>query len=59
MRRLQQDIAAVLAERDVQEKFLEMGTETVGSSPEALSQAMKADIARFGKIIREGGIAQD
>jgi tripartite-type tricarboxylate transporter receptor subunit TctC len=56
VRKIQQDIVAVLAQQDVQEKYLAMGTETVGSTPEALAQAMKLDIARFGKVLREGGI---
>jgi len=59
VKKIQQDIVAVLAQPDVKEKFLAMGTETVGSTPEALSQAMKADLARFGKILKEGGIKQE
>jgi tripartite-type tricarboxylate transporter receptor subunit TctC len=59
VRKLHQDIVGVLAHQDVQEKLLAMGTEVVGSTPEALAQAMKADIARFGKILKEGGIKQE
>ena len=57
--KIQQDIVAVLAQQDVQEKFLAMGTETVGSTPDALSRTMKSDIARFGKILKEGGIKSE
>ena len=58
-RKIQQDITAVLAQQEVKEKFLAMNSEAVGSTPEALSQAMKSDIARIGKIIKEGGIKQE
>ncbi len=58
VRKIQQDIVAVLAQQDVKDRFLAMGTETVGSTPEALSQAMKSEIARLGKVFKEGGINQ-
>jgi tripartite-type tricarboxylate transporter receptor subunit TctC len=54
--KLQRDIAAVLAEPEVKEKFLAAGTETVGSTPDELSKAMKLDLARYGKILKAGGI---
>ena len=46
------------AQRDVQEKFVAMGTEVVGSTPEELSQAMKSEMTRLGKLFKAGGIHQ-
>jgi tripartite-type tricarboxylate transporter receptor subunit TctC len=54
--RLQRDIAAVLAEPGVRDKFLSAGTETVGSAPELLAQAMRLDLARYGSILKAGAI---
>ena len=56
VRKIQQDIAAVLAQQDVKDRFLTMSAEAVGSTPEALSEAMKSDIAQIGKVIKAGGI---
>ena len=47
--RLNADIVRVLAMPDVQERFLRMGIETVGSPPEQLSAAIKSEVTRFGK----------
>jgi len=56
VKRFHQEIARVLGQTDVKEKFLALGTEPVGSSPEALSAAMKAEISRLGKVFKEAGI---
>jgi len=57
--RIQQDIAAVLGQLEVKERFLRTGTEPVGSSPEVLSQTMKAEMSRLGKVLKEDGIRLD
>ena len=57
--KIQRDIAAVLAQPEVRDKFLAAGTETVGSTPQELSNAMKLDLQRYGKILLEGGIKQE
>jgi len=54
--RLNQEIVRVLAQPEVKERFLSRGAEAVGSTPEQLDQKIKAEIARMGKIIKEGGI---
>jgi tripartite-type tricarboxylate transporter receptor subunit TctC len=54
--RLNADIVQVLATSEVQDRFLKMGVETVGSSPEQLSAAIKSEVTRFGKVIRDAGI---
>lgn len=59
IKKIQQDIAAVLAQPDVKEKFLVLGTETIGSTPEELSKAMKSEIAQLGKLFKAGGIKLD
>jgi len=54
--RLNQEIVRYLARADVKEKFLGIGSETIGSSPAELAAAMKSEIARMGKVIRAEGI---
>ena len=54
--RLNQEIVRALNQADVKEKFLNAGTETVGSTPEQLTAAIKAEMATMGKVIRDNGI---
>lgn len=46
----------VLNTPDVKEKFFNAGTEVNGSTPEALSATMKAEMARMSKVIKNAGI---
>ena len=54
--RLSQEIARVLNRADVREKFLNVGTEAVGSSPAQFEAAIKSEMTRLGKLIKEVGI---
>ena len=54
--RLSQEIVRVLNQADVKAKFLNVGSEAVSSTPEALMDKMKAEIARMGKLIRDANI---
>jgi len=56
IRQLNQSIVAVLNHPDVREKFLNVGVETVGSTPEQFAAVIKADMARMSKVIKEAGI---
>jgi tripartite-type tricarboxylate transporter receptor subunit TctC len=57
--RLNQEIVQVLNKPDVREKFLSMGVETIGSSPEQLAATMKAEIAKLSKVIKDAAIRAD
>jgi len=54
--RLNQEIVRVIHLPDIKERFTSIGIETVGSSPQELTAAMKSEIARTGKLIKEAGI---
>ena len=54
--RLNQAIVQVLRGPEVKERFLNAGTETVGSTPAQLAATMKSDMARMGRLIKEAGI---
>jgi tripartite-type tricarboxylate transporter receptor subunit TctC len=53
--RLNQEMVAILQSPDVRKTLLDIGAEPVGSSPEAFAQFLKAEIARFGELVRVSG----
>ena len=59
IKRLNQEIVRVLNQADVKEKFLNAGSEPTPSSPEGLAAKIKAEIAKWGKLIKEAGIKTD
>jgi tripartite-type tricarboxylate transporter receptor subunit TctC len=54
--RLNLEIARFVQSADVKEMLLSTGSEAVGSSPEQLAAAMKSEMARLGKVIKDAGI---
>lgn len=54
--RLNQEVARALCRLEVKEKFLNLGSETVGNSPEQFAATIASDLARFGKMIKDTGI---
>jgi tripartite-type tricarboxylate transporter receptor subunit TctC len=57
--RLNAEIGNVLNRVDVRERFLASGAEIIAGSPEQLAAAMKNEIARLGKVIRDAGIRDE
>jgi tripartite-type tricarboxylate transporter receptor subunit TctC len=53
---LYREIARVLARPDVKERLAGIGFEPIGSTPAELAAQLKAEIAYWGKIIRDAGI---
>jgi tripartite-type tricarboxylate transporter receptor subunit TctC len=56
IRRVNQGVTQALSQADVREKFLSTAVEPVSSSPQELAAAMKDDIARVSKLIKDAGI---
>lgn len=54
--RLNGDAARFLQTADIKEKLFGAGVETVGGSPQEFTLAIKADIARLAKVIKDAGI---
>ena len=54
--RLNREIARVLAAPDVQQRFLVAGVEAGGGSAEDFGAAMKAEIDKVSRVIRDAGI---
>ena len=49
-------INKVLPSPDVQEKVSKLGMEMRGSTPEAMTERMKSDIAKWAAVIEKAGI---
>jgi len=56
VQRLNQEINAILKQPDVIQRFTELAVRPTGSTPEAYRAQIKADIARYAKIIAFAGI---
>jgi len=56
VRRLNQESVRFLNTPEARERYFSAGVEVVGSSPEQLAAAVKSEMARMGKIIRDAGI---
>jgi tripartite-type tricarboxylate transporter receptor subunit TctC len=57
--RLNQEFVRVLNRPDVKERFVKVGVETVGSTPEEFGAKVKSEMARMGKVIQEAGIREE
>ncbi len=56
--KLNQEIVQILRKPDIREKFITSGTEAIGTTPEQLMQAVKAEMAGMGKVIKDAGIGE-
>ncbi len=54
--RINEEVVQILKRPENSEKFLNIGAEVVGSAPEQLATAMKLDMAKWGKLIKDQGI---
>jgi len=54
--KLYADVAKVLQQEDVREKLADMGADVVGSTPDEFGAFMKAESAKWARLIKEAGI---
>jgi len=57
--RLNAEIIKLLNSADVKERFGRQGVEVRTSTPEQFGEFLRAEVARWGKVIREAGIKSD
>ncbi len=57
--RVNQAVNAVLAEPDLKERFARLGAETTGGTPQAFAATVKAESAKWKKVITERKITAD
>jgi tripartite-type tricarboxylate transporter receptor subunit TctC len=56
--KLQREIARIVALPEVKERLAAIGYTPVGNTPEEFAAQIKADVARWAKVIRDAGIKQ-
>jgi tripartite-type tricarboxylate transporter receptor subunit TctC len=54
--KLAEDTAKALADPDVKKKFADLGVVAVSSTPEQFTSFIKAEVAKYGKLIKEANI---
>ena len=48
-----------LSQKDLREKLSQQGMETELMTPEKFAEVLRADVVRWGKIIRDAGIKSE
>ena len=56
IKRLNEETVRLLHSAEAKERLFNNGAEAVGSTPEELTTAVRAEVARWGKVIKEAGI---
>ena len=54
--KLNAEIVKMVAQPATKGQFAKLGIDTVGGTPDALGAIVKADIAKWAKVIKEAGI---
>ena len=57
--KLHGEVARVIAQPGINDRFISLGAELVSSSPEDFGAYIKSEIAKWGKVIRESGAKAD
>jgi tripartite-type tricarboxylate transporter receptor subunit TctC len=57
--RVSGEIARIMRQPDVQARFIDLGSEPVGSTPDELAALIRRDVALWSRVIKEAGITAD
>lgn len=57
VKRLNEEIVHSVTTAETKKKFLDVGVEATGTSPEELGDAVRADVARIGKVVKSAAAA--
>ena len=57
--KLNHEIVRILRTAEMSEKFLKAGVEVVASSPQQMAAALKSEMTRMGKVIKDAGIREE
>jgi tripartite-type tricarboxylate transporter receptor subunit TctC len=57
--RLHREMMTALSARDLQERFLVLGVDTIGAGPAEFAQYIRAELAKWGKVVRDSGARTD
>ena len=53
---LHKEVVRVLSQPEVKERFFNIGVDVVGGTPAQFAAYIKADMAKWGKVIKDAGI---
>jgi tripartite-type tricarboxylate transporter receptor subunit TctC len=56
VRKLNSEMNAILKMEDVRRRFLDQGVEPAGGSPEQFSDHIKAEVAKWAKVVKDANI---
>jgi tripartite-type tricarboxylate transporter receptor subunit TctC len=56
---LSKEMAAAVNSPEIKQRFASSGVETIGSSPQVLAAAVKSEMARLGKLIKDIGLRDE
>lgn len=59
VKRLNTEIVKIINMPDVQKKMIELGAEPVGNSPEEFGAFVKAEVAKWGDVVKKSGAKVD
>jgi tripartite-type tricarboxylate transporter receptor subunit TctC len=59
VKRLNAEIVKIIKSPDVQKKLIDLGAEPVGDSPEEFAIFVKAEVAKWGDVVRKSGAKVD
>lgn len=59
VQKIQSDSARILAQPDVRERLAALGLEPVGSSPEQFDAFVRAEIAKWARVVKDNNIRAD
>ena len=57
--KLNAEVARILALPDVRDRLFAIGAEPMSASPEQFSAMVRADVDKWGKLVRAAGISAD
>ena len=56
VQKLNAEVAKILAMPDVRERFMAQGVEPLGSTPEQFGEHIRAQMAKWSKVVRDAGV---
>ena len=57
--RLQSEIGKILKAPEIRERFITLGAEPVGSTPEQFAAFYRSEVAKWAKVVKESGAQID
>ena len=57
--KLNAEIARAMKQPDMQERFKQLGLEGGGGTPEQLTQFVRAEYAKYAKVIKDAGVVPE